>query len=31
VVTVVVRDSFTIIALLAYLLWLNWELTLITF
>jgi ATP-binding cassette, subfamily B, bacterial MsbA len=31
VVTVVVRDSVTIVALLAYLLWLNWQLTLITF
>ena len=31
VVTVLVRDSFTIVALLAYLLWLNWKLTLITF
>ena len=31
VVTVVVRDSVTIVALLAYLLWLNWGLTLITF
>ena len=31
VVTVVVRDSVTIVALLAYLLWLNWQLTVITF
>ena len=31
VVTVVVRDSVTIVALLAYILWLNWGLTLITF
>jgi len=31
VVTVLVRDSVTIVALLAYLLWLNWKLTLITF
>ncbi len=31
VVTVLVRDSVTIAALLAYLLWLNWQLTLITF
>jgi len=31
VVTVLVRDSVTIVALLAYLLWLNWQLTLITF
>ena len=31
VVTVLIRDSFTIVALLAYLLWLNWSLTLITF
>jgi subfamily B ATP-binding cassette protein MsbA len=31
VVTVLIRDSATIIALLAYLLWLNWSLTLITF
>src|SRR5215813_2114367 len=31
VVTVLIRDSLTIIALLAYLLWLNWSLTLITF
>ena len=31
VVTVLVRDSVTIVALLAYLLWLNWPLTLITF
>jgi len=31
VVTVLIRDSFTIVALLAYLLWLNWPLTLITF
>jgi ATP-binding cassette, subfamily B, bacterial MsbA len=31
VVTVLVRDSVTIAALLAYLLWLNWKLTLITF
>ena len=31
VVTVLIRDSLTVIALLAYLLWLNWSLTLITF
>jgi ATP-binding cassette, subfamily B, bacterial MsbA len=31
VVTVLIRDSVTILALLAYLLWLNWSLTLITF
>jgi subfamily B ATP-binding cassette protein MsbA len=31
VVTVLIRDSVTIIALLVYLLWLNWSLTLITF
>jgi subfamily B ATP-binding cassette protein MsbA len=31
VVTVLIRDSITILALLAYLLWLNWSLTLITF
>jgi ATP-binding cassette, subfamily B, bacterial MsbA len=31
VVTVLVRDSVTILALLGYLLWLNWQLTLITF
>lgn len=31
VVTVLVRDSVSIAALLAYLLWLNWQLTLITF
>jgi len=31
VVTVVVRDSVTIVALMAYILWLNWGLTLITF
>ncbi len=31
VVTVLVRDSVTIVALMAYLLWLNWQLTLITF
>lgn len=31
VVTVLVRDSVTIVALMAYLLWLNWSLTLITF
>jgi subfamily B ATP-binding cassette protein MsbA len=31
VVTVIIRDSFTIIALLAYLVWLNWSLTVITF
>jgi subfamily B ATP-binding cassette protein MsbA len=31
VVTVLVRDSVTIVALLAFLLWLNWKLTLITF
>jgi subfamily B ATP-binding cassette protein MsbA len=31
VVTVLVRDSVTIAALLAFLLWLNWKLTLITF
>jgi subfamily B ATP-binding cassette protein MsbA len=31
VVTVLVRDSITVIGLLAYLLWLNWQLTLITF
>lgn len=31
VVTVLVRDSVTIVALLGYLLWLNWKLTLITF
>ena len=31
VVTVLVRDSVTIAALLVYLLWLNWQLTLITF
>ncbi len=31
VVTVLIRDSVTIAALLAYLLWLNWKLTLITF
>jgi subfamily B ATP-binding cassette protein MsbA len=31
VVTVLIRDTLTIVALLAYLLWLNWSLTLITF
>jgi subfamily B ATP-binding cassette protein MsbA len=31
VVTVLVRDSITVIGLLAYLLWLDWQLTLITF
>ena len=31
VVTVLIRDTLTIVALLAYLLWLNWPLTLITF
>jgi subfamily B ATP-binding cassette protein MsbA len=31
VVTVLIRDSLTIVGLLAYLLWLNWALTLITF
>ena len=31
VVTVLIRDSVTIVALLVYLLWLNWRLTLITF
>jgi subfamily B ATP-binding cassette protein MsbA len=31
VVTVLIRDSVTIVSLLAYLLWLNWSLTLITF
>jgi len=31
VVTVLIRDSVTIAALLVYLLWLNWRLTLITF
>jgi len=31
VVTVLVRDSMSVIGLLAYLLWLNWKLTLITF
>jgi subfamily B ATP-binding cassette protein MsbA len=31
VVTVTVRDSITVIGLLSYLLWLNWQLTLITF
>jgi subfamily B ATP-binding cassette protein MsbA len=31
VVTVLVRDSISVIGLLAYLLWLNWQLTLITF
>ena len=31
VVTVLIRDSLTVIALLSYLLWLNWSLTLITF
>jgi ATP-binding cassette, subfamily B, bacterial MsbA len=31
VVTVLIRDSVTIAALLVYLLWLNWKLTLITF
>jgi subfamily B ATP-binding cassette protein MsbA len=30
VVTVLVRDSLTVVGLLAYLLWLNWKLTLIT-
>jgi subfamily B ATP-binding cassette protein MsbA len=30
VVTVLVRDSVTVVGLLAYLLWLNWRLTLIT-
>jgi subfamily B ATP-binding cassette protein MsbA len=30
VVTVLVRDSITVVGLLAYLLWLNWKLTLIT-
>ena len=31
VVTVLVRDSISVLGLLAYLLWLNWKLTLITF
>ena len=31
VVTVTVRDSITVMGLLGYLLWLNWQLTLITF
>ncbi|MCW5620869.1 MAG: lipid A export permease/ATP-binding protein MsbA [Burkholderiales bacterium] len=31
VVTILVRDSITVIGLLTYLLWLNWRLTLITF
>src|SRR5581483_8321049 len=31
VVTVLVRDSITVVGLLGYLLWLNWKLTLITF
>ena len=31
VVTVLVRDSISVVGLLAYLLWLNWKLTLITF
>jgi subfamily B ATP-binding cassette protein MsbA len=31
VVTVTVRDSITVVGLLSYLLWLNWQLTLITF
>ncbi len=31
VVTVLVRDSITVVGLLSYLLWLNWKLTLITF
>jgi subfamily B ATP-binding cassette protein MsbA len=31
VVTVSIRDSITVIGLLAFLLWLNWQLTLITF
>lgn len=31
VVTILVRDSITVVGLLGYLLWLNWRLTLITF
>lgn len=31
VVTVLVRDSITVLGLLSYLMWLNWRLTLITF
>lgn len=31
VVTVIVRDGVTVVGLLAFLLWLNWKLTLITF
>jgi subfamily B ATP-binding cassette protein MsbA len=31
VVTIVVRDGLTVVGLLAFLLWLNWKLTLITF
>lgn len=31
VVTVLVRDSITVVGLLSYLMWLNWRLTLITF
>jgi subfamily B ATP-binding cassette protein MsbA len=31
VVTIIVRDGLTVVGLLAFLLWLNWKLTLITF